>query len=78
MNKNEAIRLLDDLAIAGTNCELAINNLKKWGKMYDELLNKFNNNIGKLGEEILSDSEFMKKVEKVKDIFNSLETEKNR
>lgn len=77
MNKNEAIRLLDDLAIAGTNCELAINNLKKWKKIYDELLDKFNN-IGTLEEEILSDSEFIKKVEKVKDIFDSLEVNKDK
>ena len=72
MNRDEIIKLLDDLAMAGLNYDLARNNLRKWEEMYEELLKEFNNNIENLEGEILSDNEFIKKVERIKDIFNTL------
>ena len=72
MNRDEIIKLLDDLAMAGLNYDLARNNLRKWEEMYEELLKEFNNNIENLEGEILSDNEFIKKVERIKDIFDTL------
>ena len=57
--------------MAGLNYDLARNNLRKWEEMYEELLKEFNNNIENLEGEILSDNEFIKKVERIKDIFDS-------
>ena len=72
MNKKEMIELIDDLALAALNYDLAKSNLEKWEKMYEELLEQFNKNIEQVDEEMLSDNEFVKKVEKIKDIFDSL------
>ena len=51
-------------------------NLKKWEEMYEKLLEQFNKNIEQVDEEMLSNNEFVKKVERIKDIFDSLENEK--
>ena len=72
MNRNEIMNLINDLALAALNYDLAKSNLEKWEKMYEELLEQFNNNIEQVDEEILSDNEFVKKVERIKDIFDSL------
>lgn len=72
MSKQEIIKLIDDLALAALNYDLAKSNLEKWEKMYEELLEQFNNNIEQVDEEMLSDNEFVKKVERIKDIFDSL------
>ena len=72
MDKDEMIDLIDDLALAALNYDLAKSNLEKWEKMYEELLEQFNKNIEQVDEEMLSDNEFVKKVEKIKDIFDSL------
>lgn len=72
MNRNEIMNLINDLALAALNYDLAKSNLEKWEKMYEELLEQFNNNIEQVDEEMLSDNEFVKKVEKIKDIFDSL------
>ena len=72
MSRDEIIKLLDDLAVAGTNYDLAKRNLDKWEVMYEKLLNEFNDNIEKIEGDILSDNEFIKKVERVKDVFDSL------
>lgn len=72
MNREEIINLIDDLALAALNYDLAKSNLKKWEEMYEELLEQFNNNIEQVDEEMLSDNEFVKKVERIKDIFDSL------
>ena len=74
MNREEIIDLIDDLALAALNYDLARNNLKKWEEIYEKLLNEFNNSIEHLDGEILSDDEFNKKVERIKDIFDSLES----
>ena len=76
MSRDEIIKLLDDLAVAGTNYDLAKRNLDKWEVMYEKLLNEFNDNIEKIEGDILSDNEFIKKVEKVKDVFDTLTTNK--
>ena len=76
MNRNEIMNLINDLALAALNYDLAKSNLEKWEKMYEELLEQFNNNIEQVDEEMLSDNEFVKKVERIKDIFDSLENEK--
>ena len=72
MNRNEIMNLIDDLALAALNYDLAKSNSEKWEKMYEELLEQFNNNIEQVDEEMLSDNEFVKKVERIKDIFDSL------
>ena len=72
MNRNEIMNLINDLALAALNYDLAKSNLEKWGKMYEELLEQFNNNVEQIDEEMLSDNEFVKKVERIKDIFDSL------
>ena len=74
MSKDEMIKLIDDLAVAALNYKLAKHNFEKWEGMYEELLNEFNNSIEHLDGEILSDDEFNKKVERIKDIFDSLES----
>ena len=61
MNREEIINLIDDLALAALNYDLARNNLKKWEEMYEKLLEQFNNNIDCFDEEMLSDDEFNKK-----------------
>ena len=76
MNRDEIMNLINDLALAALNYDLAKSNLEKWEKMYEELLEQFNNNIEQVDEEMLSDNEFVKKVERIKDIFDSLENEK--
>lgn len=76
MDKDEMIDLIDDLALAALNYDLAKSNLEKWEEMYEELLEQFNNNIEQVDEGMLSDNEFVKKVERIKDIFDSLENEK--
>ena len=76
MNRNEMMNLINDLALAALNYDLAKSNLEKWEKMYEELLEQFNNNIEQVDEGMLSDNEFVKKVERIKDIFDSLENEK--
>lgn len=76
MDKQEIIKLIDDLSIAALNYDLARNNLKKWEEMYEKLLEQFNKNIEQVDEEMLSNNEFVKKVERIKDIFDSLENEK--
>ena len=72
MDKQEIIKLIDDLSIAALNYDLARNNLKKWEEMYEKLLEQFNKNIEQVDEEMLSNNEFVKKVERIKDIFDSL------
>ena len=72
MDKDEMIDLIDDLALAALNYDLAKSNLKKWEEMYEKLLEQFNNNINCFDGEILSDDEFNKKVIRVKQIFDSL------
>ena len=72
MDRDEIMNLIDDLALAALNYDLAKSNLEKWEKMYNKLLEQFNNNIEKVDEEMLSDNEFVKKVERIKDIFYSL------
>ena len=72
MDKDEMIDLIDDLALAALNYDLARNNLKKWEEMYEKLLEQFNKNIEQVDEEMLSNNEFVKKVERIKDIFDSL------
>ena len=72
MNKKEMIELIDDLALAALNYDLAKSNLEKWGKMYEKLSEQFNENIERVDEEMLSNNEFVKKVERIKDIFDSL------
>ena len=72
MDKQEIIKLIDDLSIAALNWDLAKSNLKKWEEMYEKLLEQFNKNIEQVDEEMLSNNEFVKKVERIKDIFDSL------
>ena len=72
MDKDEMIDLIDDLALAALNYDLARNNLKKWEEMYEKLSEQFNKNIERIDEEMLSNNEFVKKVERIKDIFDSL------
>ena len=42
-------------------------------KTKDQIREQFNNNIEQVDEEMLSDNEFVQKVERIKDIFDSLE-----
>ena len=72
MDRDEIMNLIDDLALAALNYDLAKSNSKKWEEMYEKLLEQFNNNIEKVDEEMLSDNEFVKKVIRVKQIFDSL------
>ena len=76
MNRDEIMNLINDLALAALNYDLAKSNSEKWKKMYEELLEQFNNNIEQIDEGMLSNNEFVKKVERIKDIFDSLENEK--
>ena len=73
MDRDEIMNLIDDLALASLNYDLAKSNLEKWEEMYGKLLEQFNNNIEQVDEEMLSDNEFVQKVERIKDIFDSLE-----
>ena len=75
MNKEEMIKLIDDLCMAALNLKLANKNLKKWEDMYEKLLNEFNNNISCLDENII-DEEFNKKVVETKKILEILENDK--
>ena len=51
MDRDEIMNLIDDLALAALNYDLAKSNLEKWEKMYNKLLEQFNNNIEKVDEE---------------------------
>ena len=75
MNKEEMIKLIDDLCIAALNLKLASKNLKEREDTYEELLEEFNNNISCLDENIL-DEEFNKKVVEAKKILEILENDK--
>ena len=75
MNKEEMIKLIDDLCMAALNLKLASKNLKKWEDMYEELLEEFNNNISCLNESML-DEEFNEKVVKIIKILDTLENDK--
>lgn len=72
MDRQEIMQLIDDLALAALNYDLAKSNLEKWGKIYEKLSEQFNKNIERVDEEMLSNNEFVKKVERIKDIFDSL------
>ena len=63
MDRDEIMNLINDLALAALNYDLAKSNLEKWEKMYEELLEQFNNNIEQVDEEMLSDNEFVKKID---------------
>ena len=75
MDKEEVIKLIDDLCMAALNLKLASKNLKKWEDVYEELLDEFNNNISCLDENII-DEEFNKKVIEAKKILEILENDK--
>ena len=75
MNKEEMIKLIDNLCMSALNLKLASKNLKKWEDMYEELLEEFNKNISCLDENII-DEEFNEKVVKAKKILETLENDK--
>ena len=72
MNKKEMIQLIDNLAIAALNWDLAKKNMERCEENYNLLLEKFNNEMDIIDHDaVIQDEEFINKTLFIDKIFKS-------